>query len=386
MKFRQSIIITLLLIFVCGLISCSGKNNPVIVPTEFSIDDFPHEIGTVWEYQRYREGSIAFDTDTFFTRIDGMAKISDDSLSVLVVISGLLTAYGNYSDTMYWHIAGDTVTFYKPEADSYRVTQKLIFPIEVGDEWNTGLSTDSKTYINEKSPKTILDKTYQNSYQITQSETFSIEAVQYYSYVPEIGMIHTSQFDPSAPDGIGETWSLISFHQPDKFELTDFPLQVGASWTYKVHTNYIGTIDAVTVTIQDSISTGVDSIRQNWYFDFPNQEATTNNLLVQNKLFVIWQNNLLSFDLFFPFKVGENWHTEGWNTPSMNVLGRQTITTEAGTFEDTYLLRVYNSGFEDYAIIFIWIAKEYGIVKISFTIDNMFGIVEESWELTNYSP
>ncbi len=340
MKLKHNFLILLLLVFISGILSCSKKSNPLFAPTEFTIDNFPHEVGTVWQYQRRIEDfrSIAF--DTLFVRIADTAIITDDSLKVFVVVSDLVTLFLDSSDTTYWHIAGDTVTYYTKESDPisdlYRVTRNVVFPLEIGSNWSSGVFPPDSNEVTEISQKTILGRSYQNAYQIVRNASgFNEYYLDSFLYVPNIGLIESDEYHILWTTTKDETWKLVSFYEPDSLELSDFPIQTGASWTYNVYNNLddcINCLDTVTVTIIDS---------KNWFFDYPNQERIAQNTLNQNILKINWHTNLLYFSLDFPLKVGQGLsvNSDFITGSTIKVLGRQTVTTEVGTFKDAYFLK-----------------------------------------------
>ena len=380
-------------------LGCSEDSNPINSQNKFTIDNFPHEIGTVWKYQKISSG-ISYIVDTVYTRIAGETTISDDSIRVLIIVSEsvgsqiFLNSQKNLSnsviipDTTYWHISEDTVTFYKYYFDSLTVTQKIVFPLKLGSQWTIGNPVVDTNYVDNISAKTILGRTYQNSYQIIRTFLNSIDMFPtYYSYVPNIGLIYSS-----SGNSIGyQTWSLISYDEPDSFELSEFPLQVGASWTYKVINNLadcINCYDSVTVTILDSNYEALSFNTENWLFDYPNQERVVQNKLRQfNELDLQWHHYAVTFSLKFPLTIGKKWTDPGSISSSMLVVGRETITTDAGTFENAYHLKGSTTeGFEPGANFEIWLAKGYGIVKLIHNGSPMGSYEDKSWFLWNYNP
>lgn len=393
MKTLTKLTALLSLLLISGLLSC-GKDNPLTVPTEFTIDNFPHEIGTVWQYQK--DDRINMTTDTIFVRIDDTTRITDDSLLTYVVITDLLIAIvdsssaisvlDESSDTSYWYITGDTIIYYQYELDTYKIKRKLIFPIENGAVWSSDIFPIDSNEVIENRAVTILGRTYQNAFHILRTAGGLNEYyTDNYWYVPNIGMIQSNENHILWTTTKDETWSLISFHPPDSLELSDFPLQINASWEYKV-----SCYDICTVTILDSVYNGFGSIAEKWIFDYPGQEKMLEITLNQNRLSVRWYPYTVYFTLNFPLKVGQG--LQYINIPgdgsTIKVFGRQTVTTEAGTFKDAYLLKGsswswYNGTF---TVFNVWIAKEYGIVKITYNGDIEGGYAEKSWELKSYNP
>ncbi len=380
------IIMSLLLLSVLG---CSDDSNPLLLPTTFTIDNFPTEIGTVWQYQRSYHNFVSMITDTIYVRIDGTTQISQDSLFVYMIISETSSPLKDYIDTTYWHIDGDTVTYYKNVFDSLTVTQKLIFPLEVGAIWTTGTAMIDSNEVTGKSVKTILDKSYQNSYQITRHYDAIVELYIDYSFVPNIGLIYHSSFEPFQNSESNVTWNLISYYTPDSFELSDFPLQVGASWNYKVFNNLLYCIncyDTCRVTILDSNFQALSFIKENWLFDYPSQEKVLEMTLRQNQLAIQWYQNQVHFILEFPLTVGKYWTDEALFGSSMQVIGRQTVATSAGTFKDAYLLKGRTTWFEESATFYIWLAKDYGIIKMSYNTFSIGSFEDMTWDLQSYEP
>ncbi len=391
MKTLLKIFVVLTLILITGLLSCGKNKNPVSPTDGFTIDNFPHEIGTVWVYEYFHHDLASVHTDTLIVKVDDTTRITDDSLLVYVVTSENLSYLEKAYITFYWHIDNDTVTYYRPEADSFIVTQKLGFPLEVGAIWTTGTAIADSNEVTDISPITVLGKTYQNSYQITRHYDIIQELYIYYSYVPNIGLIHSTEFTPhiNAPNPI---WNLISFYEPDSLTLSDFPLQVGASWEYKVYDNLIDCFtecyDTCTVTILDSVMVRSGIIREDLLFDYPGQEIIKPVFRVDNRVSISWYNLVFHFSLEFPLYVGKRCNDNGAFFSSAKVLGRQTVTTEARTFKDAYYLKVDISALGvDGGTIHLWIAKGIGIVKLiqnSNFID--FSSEDMSWELKSYKP
>ena len=389
MKTLMKITILLSLILITGLLSCGKNKNPVGSSSGFGIDKFPHEIGTVWQYQYFHHDLASVVTDTVFVRVDDTTRITDDSLLVYVVTTENISFFEKAYITYYWHIDGDTVTYYRPEADSFVVTQKLVFPLELGANWTTGTSIIDSNEVTGIFQKTVLGKTYQNSYQITRQFDQSEEQYVHYSYVPNIGLIQSSEFAPyiNAPNPI---WSLISFYEPDSLTLADFPLQVGASWEYRVYNNLIDCFtecyDTCTVSILDSVMDRGGVINENWIFDYPKQELILKNFLHLDTLFLLWHNYPGHFSINFPLTVGKSWNQGSYNYSFVQVVDRQTISTPAGVFENAYLLKGHAPGFEDDVNFYLWIAKNVGIIKIGYSISSITTNEDKTWELKSYKP
>ncbi len=386
MKTLTKLTALLSLLLLSGLLSC-GKDNPLITPIEFTIDNFPHEIGTVWQYQK--DDRINMTTDTIFVRIDDTTRITDDSLLVYVVITDFVTALAGPYDTSYWYFSDDTLSYYKFETDTFIIKRKLVFPIEDGSAWSSEVfPTDSNEVIENKAV-TILGRTYQNAFHILRTAGgFNEYYTDNYWYVPNIGLIQSNENHILWTTTKDETWSLISFHKPDSLELSDFPIQINASWTYNVINNLVDCIscyDTCVVTILDSVYNGFGSIAEKWIFEYPNQERVVSNTLNQNKLFLKWHNFQIFFSLEFPLTVGKRWLDDyGLEESYMKIAGIKTITTEAGTFKDTYYLKGQTGGFEKWADFEVWIAKGFGIVKLQFTSATNY--TSETWELNSYNP
>ncbi len=391
MKSFKLISVLLFLIILSGLLSCSKSSNPLFTPTEFTIDNFPHEIGTVWQYQRRIDDFRSFTIDTLFVRIVDTAIITDDSLKVFVVVADLATVMADSSDTTYWYIAGDTVTYYTKESDLYRVTRNVVFPLEVGSNWSSGVFPPDSNEVTEMTQVTILGRNYQNAYQIVRNASGLNEYyLDSFLYVPNIGLIESSENHILWTTTKDETWKLIPYYEPDSLELSDFPLQVNASWTYNVVNNLLDCVncfDTVTVTIMDSILDRGGVINQNWLLDYPGQEKVIINRLDKNKLFLQWHHYAVSFSLEFPLTIGKQWDDVGLISSSLQVKDRQTVTTPAGIFKDAYYLKGFsNDGFEPGAKFEIWIAKGYGIVKLNHNGAPMGYFEDKSWELKSYDP
>ncbi len=391
MKNLIKLLITVSLLILSGLLSC-GKDNPLVAPTEFTIDNFPHEIGTVWQYQK--DDRISMTTDTIYVRIDDTTRITDDSLLVYVVITDFVTALAGPYDTSYWYFSDDTLSYYKYETDTFIVKRKVIFPIEDGAVWNSEVFPFDSNEVIENRAITILGKTYQNAFHILRTASvFNEYYTDNFWYVPNIGLIKSDENHILWTTTKDETLSLISFHQPDSLKLSDFPVQVKASWTYKVYNNLIDCFgdcyDTCTVTIMDSVYNGLGSIKENWMFDYPGQERIANNTLNQNILFLQWQHYPVFFSLIFPLKVGQIFEPSPGKSSSYKILGRQTILTSAGTFKDAYYLKGSSGDWYDgsLAVFDIWIAKGFGIVKISYhTTTNNSSDNDMTWELKSYNP
>lgn len=391
MKTLLKIFIIMTLLLLCGLLSCGKNSNPLIETTEFTIENYPYEIGSVWQYQR--DNRVNMSTDTLIVRITDSMRITDDSLLAFKVITENVNGLTKVFYPSYWHLSGDTVTYYRPDADSFKVYLKIVFPLEVGSNWSSGVTPPDSNEVTQVCQKTILGNSYQSCYQIvsTSSEFDEIYNDSYW-YVPNIGLVQ-SEFvrdSPLEPAIINEIWNLISFHKPDSLELSQFPLQVNASWKYRVFDNEINCFaecyDTCIITILDSVLDRGGIIRSNWLFDYPDEGKVIINSLDQNKLFLQWHHYAVYFSLEFPLTVGKQWTDGALINSSVRVVGRQTVTTPAGTFKDAYYLTGYTrSILEPGANFEIWIAKDYGIVKLNHVGEPMGTNEDKTWLLNSYN-
>ena len=93
--------------------------------------------------------------------------------------------------------------------------------------------------------------------------------------------------------------------------------------------------------------------------------------------------------MLFRSKVGQIFEPSPGKSSSYKILGRQTILTSAGTFKDAYYLKGSSGDWYDgsLAVFDIWIAKGFGIVKISYhTTTNNSSDNDMTWELQSYNP
>jgi hypothetical protein len=96
-------------------------------PDSFSISDFPVKVGDTWTFQRYDSLSLITDTVVWF--LPTIVSVNGKSMYLWVQASA------TQSDTGYWAVCGDTVTFYA-KGIIYGATDYFILPIQSGSKWS----------------------------------------------------------------------------------------------------------------------------------------------------------------------------------------------------------------------------------------------------------
>ncbi len=378
MKSRQKPIFITLLLIVCGILGCGDKNNPITGTSEFSIDKFPYEIGTVWKYQRVN--NLTMHTDTLFIRINDTLRINSQ-LEYRIKMKYAQLFLSPYFNKEEWIFSGDTL--------SINAEPQLIFPLKVGSSWSTQ-NIDYEVITNESF--SLLGNNYANTFQV---ESISIDSSliieSQYRYAPNIGLIQFHEIQSDSNSIEDYSWNLISYHKPDKFELSQLPLQTGASWTYNVYNHLIDCTDSADCTdAADVTIVQGGSVLSKWLFEYQSKKIVYNSYLQDNTdiLVLNWVNDEfytpINILLRFPFSVGDSWEID--QSYSFQVLGLETIDTEAGSFEDAYYIRGLSfSNYSTRTTFKIWLVKDIGIVKFSFIISDSSDTFEEkTWELSSY--
>jgi hypothetical protein len=136
MKVRIRAIMTTIILCAIG-VGCADKGTSPSIPSGEAY--FPNTVGTIWEYETYRNrGGTEF--------IDTVTRQVQDTITLR---NGLhCTTWVTGSSTAFVHAQGDSVVifdFYQYYdsgvlRDTFFVSQRLSFPLEVGKVWlNRGL-------------------------------------------------------------------------------------------------------------------------------------------------------------------------------------------------------------------------------------------------------
>jgi hypothetical protein len=124
-------IIYLLTVIIIVLVSgCDKVNSPT--ETSLEINNFPTKSGTYWIYEV---------TDT----VNNIKDILKVSILGITTLSNNDTVniweynYSNEVDTLFVGIDKDTISFYQGTRNLYFEKLKIVFPIKVGESWDTNV-------------------------------------------------------------------------------------------------------------------------------------------------------------------------------------------------------------------------------------------------------
>jgi len=166
------------------------------------------------------------------------------------------------------------------------------------------------------------------------------------------------------------------------FEISEFPNTTGTEWTYAYYDSLSSTADTVKVIVH---------AQQNgfrlWQYIYRDK---IDSLYVQIEkdtvnIFNSYFSSTYPAAVFvFPIEEGSSWDGKMF-THKSEVIGRDTVITDAGEFTNAWLVREQWGALNDYGYINTWLVPNVGIVK-KYHFGWSFGTANNTWELLEYAP
>lgn len=160
-----------------------------------------------------------------------------------------------------------------------------------------------------------------------------------------------------------------------------WPLAVGNIWDYQVST---------TVTMPDTTITFTDTMK----IEVTRETTLDNNTAVFEVITEMTVDTIVTTDtayyqetdeyvfaydeksttnpdtlLVLPIEEGKSWtvHKDSLETITMEVVGKETVTVPAGTYEDCWKGRQIQTDGTDAETMYVWLAPDVGWIKQTFT-------------------
>jgi hypothetical protein len=185
------------------LFSVACQDGPTEASGQFDISAFPMAVGSEWTYAVYDN-----ELDSSFTMT---VEISDTTtLPTGEHATIWVYMYGNAPDTEYVYIAGDTVTI---RAGSYvrSTSARLVFPLEVGNEWN-GLTFDDTSTVLQLSSVTVPAGTFTGAYPIERKwGALNVYGSNTCWFLPGVGLVKKIRHEYGWLIYADESWELIDY-------------------------------------------------------------------------------------------------------------------------------------------------------------------------------
>jgi hypothetical protein len=167
-----------------------------------------------------------------------------------------------------------------------------------------------------------------------------------------------------------------STNPPAVSNTNTFPNSTGDKWTYAVYDSTSNVADTMTVTVTGSKSLPDGRKLEVWSFRSlaPNRASYLDyfgdSLFVysgQDTVFLYSDNQgtTIHTDYVFPLSLGLAWANPLTGIiDSSSVTEKGTVTTPAGTFDNSYLIERFHTGLNDYVHSKVWFKDNVGIIKM----------------------
>ena len=388
---KLSIFAILSVIFILFLINCGKNKNPVQSNLEFTIDQFPMQVGAQWEY--YVLDSL-IDCAPIFGCIDSATVTILDSVPSMIEGANEHWLFDFRGEQK---VVTQTVRIDEVELlwSNYVLRFPLEFPMKVGDSWpnNAGWSifdTDSIFVVDQRNIVTP-SGSYNNAYYLTgevhgceESATFNIWIVPY------VGIVKI-EYSALATGFEGKhSWSLKSYNpnnQIEPFTVDKFPNNDWISWTYEIYDALSSIYDTVIVQVAESATVAI------WNYDF-GDSSYTELVSVEGDTVKFITTGSISYtrnSLLFPLVSGKSWVTYPLGYVS-TVMSITNLLTPAGQFYPTYKIETAeNCGAECSHIESVWYVPNVGIVQKQIDrsdVDDQMNLIiiqDEQWRLLDYN-
>jgi hypothetical protein len=169
---------------------------------------------------------------------------------------------------------------------------------------------------------------------------------------------------------------------PSKFEITDFPNEIGFQFTYSLVDSFINlAYDTVTVIVKGDTILPNNKLATIWEFDY---SAYTDTFYVTTcgdtlMFYSRWDFQTARTAYIFPIEVGKEWRGDVAIDTS-RVIDKGIVVVPAGNFQKGYRLHETWFGFNDFGDITTWLVPKVGIVKM----DRIEYMINQKWELIDY--
>lgn len=198
----KKIILFLLVGFNFLIIGCSNLTSPS--KSDMTINDFPTKQGTYWVYKI--TDFVKNTSDILTVSILGNATLSNNQLASIWEYK-----YSDHTDTMFVAINVDTILFYNAQ---YYAPHKFIFPLTVGNSWDTNTGKAEVTTF-EYVPTITLSGYF--SYKVTIYPTHwgNTGGNEQYFISPDVGIIRFDNlmFETDVSQRYHTLWELRYFHR-----------------------------------------------------------------------------------------------------------------------------------------------------------------------------
>ena len=158
-----------------------------------------------------------------------------------------------------------------------------------------------------------------------------------------------------------------------------FPNEIGYTWVYNIYDSVAKKSDTLQISIIGSKNIdGSDS--KIWLLTYPNK---TDTFFVSEKNdTVIFNTGIVRKVYVFPFFVNQIWDEYLASlTRKSEVIGIENISTEAGVFNNTYIISRFLAGYNYYLKEKVYFKPGVGIVKLYSFEYNLSAPEIKTWEL-----
>lgn len=154
---------------------------------------------------------------------------------------------------------------------------------------------------------------------------------------------------------------------PSRRSTLYFPNVVGSGWSYAVIDEITGDEFTVDIFIADSTTMAGGLPVSMWEYDYPDSRYTEYVGVKDDTVRFFGQvSDTASFRIYcLPFEVGNIWPGQNIVNDTFEVVGRETVTTEAGEFNDSYKVVQRWHIFENMGTITRWFVPNVGMVKMN---------------------
>lgn len=170
--------------------------------------------------------------------------------------------------------------------------------------------------------------------------------------------------------------------EPNELPTNIFPNKVGNIWVYAHHDSLSNFSDTLIVTIVGQKTISNNQPATIWQYKFPSRMDTVYVAFVGDTVRSITNNH--PFRIIFPLQIGKKWNGDYWFSDTTRVLLKESISTVAGSFAESYKIVEDWVGLNDFGQKTLWFVSNVGIVRI-YHIGYNFGMANETFELISYS-
>ncbi len=386
MTMQRSIPIILLLGLLC-FYSCGDDDKPT--GSNPTVNSLPNAVGMLWVYEVY--DSLTEITDTVWISVTDTAYHMDGFTSLHWRTNWTVT---DSVVDQYALVQGDTIDIFSDTTTEPMLLERFVLPLSPGSEWTVqGVHDTSR--VTDIGTVTVKAGTFGSAALVERSWELDFEGGGNWSQTwvaPNVGVVSRYLYGQRTDGGghfwftVNQTWELLRYDL-STFSRGRFPNSVGTKWVYELRDTRFDLVDTVTVTIVSDVPVSwADSVML-WQYIGREFTDTLYVGAVDEKLFVSYSTDILSFDSWyyeFPLAVGRHWGTEYLDAIPA-ILDKGAVTSLAGSFPSAFHYRMSGWSFNSSWTVEDWLVPGIGIVLRKDTWRDLGPIIQLDWTLISYN-